>query len=341
MESGRGGRLVPLIDLIIIPIAFVMTVGLGKLLIPYVKRLRIGQTVRDDGPESHFAKTGTPTMGAIMFIVPTLLLGIYFSFRASSWVVLIMLALTLAMAAIGFLDDYIKVRISKEGLSPKQKSIPMLIACTLFVLYYLYFYGSNPEIVWPFALGITPITGAWKIVYGIFLVIFMYFTINAVNITDGVDGLLSTLSIPVFFSLAYAASAGARAYSTGNTVSLAFLALIGGLLGFLVYNRHPAKIFMGDTGSLAIGALFSSFLVLTGTPWLLLLTGFVYCAEAMSVVIQVLYFKATHGKRIFRMSPIHHHFELGGWSENKVVVVFSAIALLGSVIGLLALGIWS
>ena len=331
----------PWINLLVIPLAFVLTVLLGHYLIKYLERTQVRQTVRDDGPQSHFIKSGTPTMGGLMFLLPTLLIGIAASIYARSWIVMVVLIITLTMAVIGFLDDYIKVRINKEGLTPAQKTRPMLIACVVFAIYYLYLNPAAPEIIWPFAWGVTPIVGIWKAIYGVFIVIFMYFTINAVNITDGVDGLLSTLSIPVFSSLIIAVIHHARGNASGQAASLVYLALIGGLLGFLVYNHHPAKIFMGDTGSLAIGALFASSVIFLGAPWLLLGSGIIYLVEAMSVVIQVLYFKATHGKRIFRMSPIHHHFELGGWSENKIVAVFSAIALLGSLLALLGLAVWT
>ncbi len=324
-------------DLLIVPIAFAVTVVLGFILLPLLRRIKIGQTVRDDGPQSHFVKSGTPTMGALMFVLPVQIYGFVLSFISGSSLLFAMMLLTTAMAAIGFLDDYIKVRVRKEGLSPKQKTIPMLLAISAFVFFYLYLAPMPPLIHWPFGLGTSSIEGIWRLLYGLFLVVFMYFTINAVNITDGVDGLLSTLSIPVFFSLSWALLSSYNALGS-REAALVALALIGGFLGFLVFNHHPAKIFMGDTGSLAIGALFSAIVVYMGAPWLLLLTGFVYLAEAMSVVIQVLYFKKTKGKRIFRMSPIHHHFELGGWKENKVVIVFTLIALLGSVLGLLALG---
>lgn len=331
----------PWINLVVIPLVFVLTVLLGHLLIKYLKRLQIGQTVRDDGPRTHFVKSGTPTMGGLMFLIPTLMVGIAVSLRARSRIVLVMLLIALAMAAIGFLDDYIKVRIKKEGLSPKQKTIPMLMACFAFAIFYLYLNPAAPEIVWPFGLGVSPVVGLWKVLYGLFIVVFMYFTINAVNITDGVDGLLATLSLPVFLSLSYAVIRYTQGSASGQAGSLVLLALVGGLLGFLIYNRHPAKIFMGDTGSLAIGALFASSVIFLGAPWLLFFSGIIYLVEALSVVIQVIYFKATHGKRIFRMSPIHHHYELGGWSENKIVYAFTTIAFVGSLLGLLGLGVWT
>ncbi len=323
---------------LIIPVVFLIAAISGRFLIPVLKKMHFGQTVREEGPKTHWSKSGTPNMGALMFIPPVFFLGLVLALFQPSPALIMTLLLTFAMAIIGFMDDYIKVRINKNGLSRIQKTIPMLLICGAFVVYYLYFMPGSVMIYWPFGLGPSLVTGMWKPLYGLFLIVFMYFTINAVNLTDGVDGLLSTLSLPVFLSLVYMIHVH-RQFDPrmGEGLMYLLMALIGGLLGFLLYNHHPAKIFMGDTGSLAIGALYTASVVLLNAPWLLLFSGVIYLAEAMSVVIQGIYFKATKGQRIFRMSPIHHHFELGGWSENKVVLVFSTVALLGSVLGLWAL----
>lgn len=317
---------------------FLIAAICGSFLVPALKKMHFGQTVREDGPKTHLCKSGTPNMGALMFIPPVLLFGLVLAFLQPSPALTITLLLTFFMAVIGFLDDYIKVKIKNGGLSRIQKTVPMLLICSVFVVYYLYFMPGSVMIYWPFDLGQSLVTGFWKVLYGLFLIVFMYFTINAVNLTDGVDGLLSTLSLPVFLSLVYMIHIHSQFDSRiGESLMYLLLATIGGLLGFLLFNHHPAKIFMGDTGSLALGALYTSSVVLLNAPWLLLFSGVIYFIEAMSVIIQGIYFKTTKGQRIFRMSPIHHHFELGGWSENKVVLVFSSVALLGSITGLWAL----
>ncbi len=351
-----------------LPIAFaailVAAVALGLVGLPLLRRLHVGQQVRDDGPQSHLKKSGTPTFGGLFFILPLLGATLYTGLSDPSARVMLALGfLILGFAIAGFIDDYIKVRISKKGLSVRHKSLIMLAVSIAFTVYYLYFAPGQPFLLVPFLAG-TPVVGSatpilvsglWKIPYGIFVVLYLFFVTNAVNITDGVDGLCSTVTI--------IASAGLCAAGAWLTVSLAdrsrvfsnpatvgrFLAaaqdarsaavlaaaVAGGCLGFLVFNRHPAKVFMGDTGSQALGAAVAGIALVMGAPWLVAFVGILYIIEALSVMIQVAYFKRTGGKRIFRMSPIHHHFELGGWKEEKIVVVFSLVTLAGSIIGFL------
>lgn len=314
-----------------------LTVLAGRLGLPLLRQLGVGQTVRDDGPISHYVKSGTPTFGGFFFLVPLTVatLGAQ-ALTGFTSPFLALLLIILAFGFAGFLDDYIKVRISKKGLSVRQKTILLLAFSIAFTLWYLLAMPSEPFLIVP-GLGSLPIQGWWKMPYGVFVVIYLFFIANSVNLTDGVDGLAS--SVTVLSGLALAAAGfllqglGLDTALTGPAMATSLM-LAAGCLGFLVYNRHPAQVFMGDTGSQALGAGVAAIALLYGVPWILLFIGFIYIAESLSVVIQVAYFKRTGGKRIFRMSPIHHHFELGGWKENKVVLVFAAVTLVGSVLGL-------
>ena len=304
----------------------------GKFLLPQLRRLHLGQRVRDDGPKTHLVKTGTPTFGGLMFLPPIAVVGLVLyligGFRSD---IGILTLLILAMGAIGFVDDFVKVRINKEGLTVRQKTGLMLGLCVLAALYIIFAHG-DPVIYLFFPPYRLVVFGAWRIIYALFVVVYLYFCINAVNLTDGLDGLASGVSAVVSISLGLLILLPAN-YSTDlGRISFAGA---GGCLGFLVYNRYPAKVFMGDTGSLALGAAVSMIPLLMGIPWLFALYGIIYVTEALSVVIQVSFFKATHGRRIFRMSPIHHHFELGGWPETKIVRVFILVTVVGIIIGLL------
>jgi phospho-N-acetylmuramoyl-pentapeptide-transferase len=308
--------------------------GLAGL--PLLRMLHVGQRVRDDGPASHLKKTGTPTFGGFFFLLPIALLGILAAIldkRLQPLAVLVLV--TLLFGLVGFIDDYIKVRITKKGLSIKQKTILLLVFTFLYVVYYLYFSPQQPFLLMPFSGRQILITGWWRLPYGLFVAIYLYFACNAVNITDGVDGLLSSVTVVSGLALGGAALLLQNAIPAARPAGWLAAALVGGCLGFLVFNHHPARVMMGDTGSQAMGAAFAGITLLLGAPWLFLFMGVIYTIDALSVVIQVAYFKKTGGKRIFKMSPIHHHYELSGWSENKVVVVFSLVALAGSVIGLL------
>jgi phospho-N-acetylmuramoyl-pentapeptide-transferase len=306
--------------------------------LPLLRRLNVGQNVRDDGPASHLKKSGTPTFGGLFFLVPLVLLGVYAVFgdpRLRTLAVLILLMLTYAL--VGFIDDYIKVRISKKGLSVKQKTILLGLFSLLFTVYYLWLAPEQPFFLMPVTGSVLTITGWFKIPYGILVVLYLFFVCNAVNLTDGVDGLASSVTIVCSAALGAAGLLLQGSLPSARPAAWLSAALLGGCLGFLVFNRHPAKVFMGDTGSQALGAGVAAIALLYGAPWLMLLMGIIYMVEAFSVIIQVAYFKKTGGKRIFRMSPIHHHYELGGWSENKIVITFSLVTLAGSLIGLLLL----
>lgn len=325
--------------LIVAAAVLILTLACGWIGLPLLRRLQVGQTVREDGPKSHYVKSGTPTFGGFFFLIPLTLLGLYALAAGRGLLPLaVLVLLVLLFALVGFLDDYIKVRISKKGLSVRQKTLLLVFFAILFTLYYLYLAPAEPFLRLPFSGYAVAVAGWWKIPYGVFVVIFLFFICNSVNLTDGVDGLAS--SVTVISSLALAAAGlllAATVTLARPGVWLSF-AIAAGCLGFLAFNHHPARVFMGDTGSQALGAGLAGISLLYGVPWILALVGLIYVVESLSVVIQVAYFKKTGGKRIFRMSPIHHHFELGGWQENKIVWVFSLITLVSSLLGLLILG---
>lgn len=324
--------------LIVGAVIFILTLLAGLAGLPLLRRLNVGQTVRDDGPKAHFVKTGTPTFGGFFFLVPLTLLGIYALVTDVALQPLaILVLLVLLFALVGFLDDYIKVRISKKGLSVRQKTVLLTFFAVLFTGYYLWLAPSEPFLLLPVTGYPILITGWWKLLYGALVVIYLFFICNSVNLTDGVDGLASSVTVISSLALALASYLLARTVVMARPALWLSFAIAGGCLGFLVFNHHPAKVFMGDTGSQALGAGLAGIALVDGVPWLLALVGVIYIVESLSVIIQVAYFKKTGGKRIFRMSPIHHHFELGGWRENKIVLVFSLVTLLGSLLGLLLL----
>lgn len=313
--------------------SFLLSVLTGVLILPLLRRLKMGQTVREVGPKTHYQKSGTPTMGGFIFLLPFMVLGFIPAIKTASPILLSTLLVTLLMALLGFWDDFIKVRIDKKGLSVLRKTVPMLVISAAFVGYYCFAAPGGPLLWLPFSPTPLVILGVWRWLYAAVLFVFFYFTSNAVNLTDGEDGLLAGLNVPVLGGLMAIQFLIPALRMQGQQYLEIFL--LGALLGFFIYNRNPAKVFMGDLGSLAVGSFYSCVLIWMGMPWLLLLNGVIYLVEALSVVIQVAYFKKTHGKRIFRMSPIHHHYELGGWSENKILAVFAAISLAGSVISVL------
>ena len=312
-----------MLKLVAIPVtAFIVCALIGPVLIPYLHKLKFGQSIRECGPASHMKKSGTPTMGGLMMLAALVLALFWGRFTPH---VLIALVLTLGHALIGFLDDYIKVVMKRNlGLTAKQKFLLQFLLAGAYV-YFAETHLQNTTL-WVPLLNVTFDFG-WA--YYALAFILLVGTTNAVNLTDGLDGLVSFVSIPVTLAFAFIA------YMQGMLdVSGFALGLTGACLGFLLFNRHPAQVFMGDTGSLALGGGIAALALLTNTELLLVIIGGVYVAEAMSVIIQVTYFRLTGGKRIFRMSPLHHHYELGGWNEVKVVRVFTLVSLLLSAVGL-------
>ena len=315
-----------MLKLALIPVtAFIVCALIGPVLIPYLHKLKFGQSIRECGPASHMKKSGTPTMGGLMMLAALVLALCWGKFTPH---VLMALVLTLGHAVIGFIDDYIKVVMKRNlGLTAKQKFLLQFILAGAYV-YFAETHLQNTNL-WVPLVNITFDFG-WA--YYALAFILLVGTTNAVNLTDGLDGLVSFVSVPV--TLAYAFIA----YMQGMLdVSGFALGLTGACLGFLLFNRHPAQVFMGDTGSLALGGGVAALALLTNTELLLVIIGGVYVAEATSVIIQVAYFRLTGGKRFFRMAPLHYHFELGGWKEVKVVEIFTIVSFLLSAVGL---GLW-
>ncbi len=294
-----------------IMISFVLGVIACPIFIPVLHKLKYGQTERDDGPQSHLKKQGTPTMGGIVILAAFAVSSIFF--LKSNFDGLAIVLVTLGFGVIGFIDDYIKVVKKRSlGLRPMQKIVGQLLITALFA-WYLMYSGIGTEILVPFTKGMTISLGY---LFWPFLFITMLGTVNGVNLTDGLDGLAGgvTMIVAAFFMLA--------AWAAGSSIVPICGAVMGALLAFLIFNAYPAKVFMGDTGSLALGGFVAASAFLLKMPIFILFVGFIYLLESISVMIQVLYFKKTGGKRFFKMAPIHHHFELCGWSETKVVTVF-------------------
>ncbi len=311
-------------------VAFVISAVIGKFLVPALRRWKAGQSIKEDGPTWHMSKQGTPTMGGLMFILATIIVVLVVNGPAilsGDWTSVIVLVFALVFGAIGFLDDYAKIKKKENtGLTAGQKFLLQLAAAILFIVLLRKCGILSPNLYVPF-FGVE-LHLPW-VVYLIFAVLVITGTVNAVNITDGLDGLSSSVTLPVcaFFAAAFG-WAWVKWQQSGTAGMAVFAAaLFGGLAGFLVYNHYPAKVFMGDTGSLFLGGAVCGMAFALDLPLILILVGIIYIIETLSDIIQVTYFKATHGKRIFRMAPLHHHLEMGGWNEKKVVFVFASISL--------------
>lgn len=312
---------------IIIPtlISFAISAALGPVMIPFLRKVKAGQTVRDEGPKSHLKKTGTPTMGGIIILLAMTITTLFYIKDYPK--VLPILFITLGFGLIGFVDDYIKVVLKRSmGLRAWQKMLGQFVVTGIFA-YYLVQSGVSLSMKIPFLQGTYLDLGMFNIPF-LFLVVLG--TVNGTNFTDGLDGLATSVTILVatFFTVV--------AVGTESAVVPITCATVGALLGFLLFNVHPASIFMGDTGSLALGGFVVGCAYMLQMPLFIVIVGFIYLAEVLSVMIQVSYFKLTGGKRIFKMAPIHHHFELCGWKETKVVAVFAIVTAILCLIGLLA-----
>lgn len=320
------------IEVIFLLISFVLTIILGMITIPILKKFKIGQVERDDGPKSHLKKQGTPTMGGIMIIISMIIVSIgacvYFTMNNQVEVahkILPILLLTLGFGIIGFIDDFKKLVLKNtDGLKPRYKMLGLFIISVAYVLY----------LVYGIKLGTETYIPIWKqyinmpiYLYIPFAIVVILATTNAVNLTDGIDGLAATVSAIILTSLVVI---GIMYGQLG--ISVFGSIVIGATVGFLMYNLHPAKVFMGDTGSLLLGGVISAIALYLKMPLLLLIIAFIPVIETLSVIIQVTHYKRT-GKRVFKMTPIHHHFELSGWTENKVVIVFGLITAIMCIIG--------
>ncbi|MCI8375118.1 MAG: phospho-N-acetylmuramoyl-pentapeptide-transferase [Lachnospiraceae bacterium] len=316
-------------DRMILPvlISFAISAALGPVVIPLLRRLKFGQTVREEGPKSHLKKSGTPTMGGLIILAGIVITALLYVKDYPR--IIPILFVTLGFGIIGFLDDYIKIVLHRsEGLTPGQKMFGQILVTGVFVYYYYGLTEGDMAMLIPFwpehylHLGILAIPVAFLAIIG---------TVNGANFTDGLDGLASsvTVLIATFFTVV--------AIGTDSGISPITCAVVGSLMGFLLFNVYPASVFMGDTGSLALGGFVASTAYMLKMPMFILIVALVYWVEILSVMIQVTYFKMSGGKRIFRMAPIHHHFELGGWSETRVVAVFSIVTAILCLIGILAL----
>ena len=292
---------------------------IGFLLLPVLRALKAGQSIREVGPTWHNNKAGTPMMGGLFFVFGAIICVLGNLPVMEDYTVLYVLALSLCFGLVGFLDDFCKAKYKRNlGLTSIQKALLQMAVSAIFV-YVLYKQGAlNCEVYIPFVNVSFPVH---PLLYVFFAMFAMVGCDNAVNITDGVDGLCGTVTLPVmvFFT--------AAAFAMGKyDLALLPASLVGGLIAYLFYNWHPAKVFMGDTGSLFLGGVVCAMAFALDMPLILILVGLVYILETLSVILQVTYFKLTHGKRIFKMSPIHHHFEMCGWKEVKIVLVFSAVS---------------
>ena len=304
-------------------IAFAVSAVVGFFLVPYLRRIKAGQSIKENGPTWHMSKQGTPTMGGLMFIF-----AIAVAIVAAGWEQMMagernhlyVFLFALVFGIIGFIDDFQKLRHhANEGLTAPQKFLLQLAAAIVFTVILRVDGYLTPNLYIPFLN--MEIAFPW-VVYMVFAAFVMVGTVNAVNLTDGVDGLATGVTIPVaLFFMAVAAWYGRQ------DVAILAAALAGGLSAFLIYNFHPAKVFMGDTGSLFLGGMVCGLAFALNLPLIIPVVGLIYVVEVLSDIIQVVYFKKTHGKRFFRMAPLHHHLELGGWSETKLFCVFSLITL--------------
>lgn len=320
-------------------ISFIVSVGVGHFLVPYLQRIKAGQIIREDGPVWHQSKAGTPTMGGIMFIVAVSVACITTGFDEmlkGEYGHIFVLMFALIFGAIGFLDDYEKLKKKQNlGLTAKKKFLLQLVVAIAFIFLLRNFGYLTPNLYIPFINKIVPIP---ETVYFVFAAFVIVGTVNSVNLTDGVDGLATGTSLPVFICYSAICMAWGEQYTALGIFSAG---LTGALLGFLFYNFNPAKVFMGDTGSLFLGGAVCAMAFAMDMPLILIPLGFMYIIETLSDIIQVVYFKATHGKRVFRMAPFHHHLEMGGWTgkkwkEKELFCLFTGISTFTAIISFIA-----
>ena len=313
--------------LIPVLISFALSVVMGPLIIPVLRKLKMGQTEREEGVKSHLKKAGTPTMGGVIILLSVVITSVIYIKDYPK--IIPILFVTLGFGLIGFLDDYLKVVMKRsDGLFPKQKMALQIVVTAIFAFYIIKFTDVSLAMLIPFTGGKYWNIG-WLAIPLLFIAVIG--TVNGVNFTDGLDGLASSVTVLVatFFTVV--------AIGTESGIEPVTCAVVGALLGFLLFNVDPASVFMGDTGSLALGGFVASTAYMLQMPVFILIVGLIYLVEVLSVIIQVTYFKKTGGKRIFKMAPIHHHFELCGWSETRVVAVFSIITALLCLIALMAM----
>ena len=308
-------------------VSFALSAIMGPVIIPVLRNLKMGQTEREEGVKEHLKKAGTPTMGGVIILLSILITSLFY-IRSNPQIIPV-LFVTIGFGLIGFLDDYLKVVMKRsDGLFPKQKMALQIIVTAIFAYYLVKVAGISLKMLVPFSGGRYLDLG-WLAIPVLFFAVIG--TVNGVNFTDGLDGLASSVTVLVatFFTVV--------AIGTKSGIEPVTGAVVGALLGFLLFNVYPASVFMGDTGSLALGGFVASAAYMLQMPLFIIIVGLIYLIEVLSVIIQVTYFKKTGGKRIFKMAPIHHHFELCGWSETRVVAVFSIITALLCMVALMAM----
>ena len=308
-------------------VSFALSAIMGPVIIPVLRNLKMGQTEREEGVKEHLKKAGTPTMGGVIILLSILITSLFY-IRSNPQIIPV-LFVTIGFGLIGFLDDYLKVVMKRsDGLFPKQKMALQIIVTAIFAYYLVKVAGISLKMLVPFSSGRYLDLG-WLAIPVLFFAVIG--TVNGVNFTDGLDGLASSVTVLVatFFTVV--------AIGTKSGIEPVTGAVVGALLGFLLFNVYPASVFMGDTGSLALGGFVASAAYMLQMPLFIIIVGLIYLVEVLSVIIQVTYFKKTGGKRIFKMAPIHHHFELCGWSETRVVAVFSIITALLCMVALMAM----
>ncbi len=308
-------------------VSFALSAIMGPVIIPVLRNLKMGQTEREEGVKEHLKKAGTPTMGGVIILLSILITSLFY-IRSNPQIIPV-LFVTIGFGLIGFLDDYLKVVMKRsDGLFPKQKMALQIVVTAIFAYYLVKVAGISLKMLVPFSGGRYLDLG-WLAIPVLFFAVIG--TVNGVNFTDGLDGLASSVTVLVatFFTVV--------AIGTKSGIEPVTGAVVGALLGFLLFNVYPASVFMGDTGSLALGGFVASAAYMLQMPLFIIIVGLIYLVEVLSVIIQVTYFKKTGGKRIFKMAPIHHHFELCGWSETRVVAVFSIITALLCMIALMAM----
>ena len=316
-----------MVNHIVIPvlISFIVSVLLGPVVIPFLRRLKMGQTEREEGVKSHLKKAGTPTMGGVIILASIIVTSLFYVKDYPK--IIPVLFLTVGFGLIGFLDDYLKVVMKRsDGLFPKQKMALQIVVTAIFAFYIVKVAEIPLTMLIPFSGG-KYLNIGWLAIPLLFVAVIG--TVNGTNFTDGLDGLASsvTVLVAVFFTVV--------AVGTESGIEPITCAVVGALMGFLLFNVYPASVFMGDTGSLALGGFVAGAAYMMQMPLFIIIVGMIYLIEVASVIIQVTYFKKTGGKRIFKMAPIHHHFELCGWSETRVVAVFSIITAILCLIALM------
>ena len=320
-------------QLICLIVSFILTAILGKITIPILKKLKVGQNEREDGPRAHLKKQGTPTMGGIMMIISIVVICTVFCVISNDMEecipIIAVACASIGFGIVGFIDDFKKVVLKNtEGLNPRLKMFGLLIISVIYTIFLVKYVNIGTDIIIPI-IGYDLTLPLW--IYIPFTILVMLSATNAVNLTDGVDGLAGSVTAIMVTAISIIA------LKVGNeSISIFGAIVVGTIIGFLIYNFYKAKVMMGDTGSLLLGGVISSMTIYLKLPIILLIVAIIPICETLSVILQVLYFKKT-GNRLFRMAPLHHHFELSGWRENKVVAVFSLVTLVASVLAILAI----